>query len=640
VADIHCDIYAELAAMADNRSPPPKSPIWYENLTAALASYFARDDGNMTQFSESEIQQISDLLGHVNRAWSRVPRTYIVLRISGQLHLLDTFINLGFSDHWFPVSTEGSLPECLSYTARADFMKAQSTILTNALDLEKGKEGKHQNFAKGQPLPFESRVNLGFGAFGQVDKVVSLVSHKEYARKRIRRRGIFEQAQMSVKSYINELEVLKRVRHPHIIELVGSYTDSTFLGLIMSPVADCNLSEFLPIVPTSPDKISLLRSFFGCLANAIAYLHGSEIRHKDIKPSNILIKGDNVLVADFGLSRDSTDATRSTTEGITALSPRYCAPEVADYEPRNSSADIWSLGCVFLEMATIPKGETIDAMKTVFNTNGSHGQHFRNNPNATFQWILMLRATGLQSDNEPLNWISRMLQLDRYARPSAAALFEIITKSCSGSDLNAKFSGMCCTEEGGSPEDYSSFENAAMDFQTLDIKVAKASNEITRPQPQQVLSDKPNDYREGFRMPYKHPSNPRIFCDQCDDLSEGFLGDSALHRHHDRAHTAVRMAWVTTECRDPSAPVPEVPLANCKSCRGNKLYHADYNAAAHLWRAHFNPRKRGNAWADKRKQTQIAKQGGGDYPAMGALRKWMTQVEIRGESRLTMGTHH
>ncbi|KAH0548623.1 hypothetical protein GP486_007833 [Trichoglossum hirsutum] len=627
VTGIHCDIiYAELTAMSDNISPLPTSTISYEDISAALDGYFARGDGDMTPFSESEIQQISDLLSRVNRSWSLVPRTYIVLRISGRLHHLDTFINLGYTDYLFPVSREESLPRRLSYNARADFMKAQPTILTNAPDLEKGKEGKHQNFAGDQPLPFESRANLGVGSFGQVDKVVSVVSRKEYARRRIHRREIFEQAQMSMESYINELEVLKRIQHPHIVELVGSYTDPTFLGLIMSPVADCNLSEFFILIPTSLERTLLLRSFFGCLANALAHLHGLEIQHKDIRPSNILIEGDNVLVADFGLSCDSTDATRSMTEGITALSQRYCAPEVADYEPRSSSADIWSLGCVFLEMTTILKGITIDASKTVFNTYGSYGQHFRNNPNAAFQWIFMLRAIGLQSDNEPFDWISRMLQLDRYARPSAASLFEIITKSCSGSDLNARFSGMCCAEEGGgSPEDDSSFENAVLELQTLDIEAAEASNEITRPRRHQVLSDKPNDYRKGSQKPYLRPIFSRIFCDTCDDYPGGFRGDFELRRHHDRAHAErQRATWVTTRCLDPSVPIPEIPLESCRKCRDRKQYRDYYLATSHLRRAHFNPKlkREGNVRAEDK-----ARRHDSDYPPLEVLCRWMIAVK-------------
>jgi serine/threonine protein kinase len=61
-------------------------------------------------------------------------------------------------------------------------------------------------------------AKLGSGAHGQVDKVMSTVSHREYARKQFRRqRGTSKDA---IKSFLIELQVLKRVHHHHCIELV------------------------------------------------------------------------------------------------------------------------------------------------------------------------------------------------------------------------------------------------------------------------------------------------------------------------------------------------------------------------------------------------------------------------------------
>ncbi|KAH0534003.1 hypothetical protein FGG08_007388 [Glutinoglossum americanum] len=128
-------------------------------------------------------------------------------------------------------------------------------------DLEKGRADRRAAFAHGEPMPFESRATLGPGGFGQSDKIFSVMSHKEYARKRVRRKAIFEEAQMSAESYANKLEVLKRLRHLHTVGLVGSYTGPNFLGLIMSPVADYNLSEYFSIVPESLDKTRLLLTF-------------------------------------------------------------------------------------------------------------------------------------------------------------------------------------------------------------------------------------------------------------------------------------------------------------------------------------------------------------------------------------------
>ncbi|KAI9805620.1 MAG: hypothetical protein M1833_005112 [Piccolia ochrophora] len=412
----------------------------------ALAGFFAPHERTeeapfSAQYADTDIQRISELLGHIKESWSRVPRTYIVLRTIGQLHVLEDFIDLGFTDHWFPVSSR-SLPNILSPTVRANFVQAQNSILTKSIELEKGDGGQHRNFSREEPLPFRTVAVLGSGGYGKVDKVLSTISFREYARKLIKRRAFFRKAQGEMEAFTAELSVLKRLKHRHMVEFVGSYTSPSYLGLIMTPVADSNLTEYLGHGLLTADQKSLMRGFFGCLVTALAYLHDSKIRHKDIKPENILVKGGNVLLTDFGLARDWNDGSGSTTEGLTALSPRYCSPEVASYEPRNASADIWSLGCVFLEMVTALKGYRIDTMRRYLEEHGSHGAFIRTNVEATEQWVDTLRQAGSILDSRPLEWTQRMLNHDRLVRPTAMQLVQTVAHSTSAFDM--PFCGLCC----------------------------------------------------------------------------------------------------------------------------------------------------------------------------------------------------
>lgn len=81
------------------------------------------------------------------------------------------------------------------------------------------------------------------------------------------------------------------------------------------------------------------------------YLHSKRCRHKDIKPGNILLKNNQVLITDFGIANDWTDADHDMTAGNpVAFTNAYAAPEVARARPRNMSADVWSMGCVFLDI--------------------------------------------------------------------------------------------------------------------------------------------------------------------------------------------------------------------------------------------------------------------------------------------------
>lgn len=199
-----------------------------------------------TKYSDASLQQIANLLRVSHRErWSAVPRIYTVLRNIEQLQLIDEFIDEGFTDIWFPF-TARNLPPKLSPTLKAQFLSTQSVVFTQALDLEKG-EGRHATFAADEPLWFESRGQLGRGAFGVVDKVVSLITLQEYARKRMRRGNNFTKSKREIKEFKAELTILKTVSHQHCVKLVGSYTDPLYLGLIMDPVADCTHSFIFSI---------------------------------------------------------------------------------------------------------------------------------------------------------------------------------------------------------------------------------------------------------------------------------------------------------------------------------------------------------------------------------------------------------
>jgi serine/threonine protein kinase len=459
-----------------------------ERASRSLAAYFPAQDEAATHedqshYSDSDVMEISNLLKQTRGTWSRVPRLYIVLRIIGQLHRLDDFIDLGFTDYWFPLKSK-SLPDFLGPTDKANFVHAQSLVLTQASDLENGEIGRHRNFDSKESIPFESRGDLGHGAFGGVDKVVSLVSRKIYARKLIYRRALFPfpRAAQTMAAYVSELEILKRLKHRHAVELVGSYTDQSTLGLIMTPVADCNLAEYI-MLAGSPDAVnrkSHLRNFFGCLTTALEYLHDSKIRHKDIKPQNILIKRHNVLLTDFGLARDLVDASGGTTEGATPLTPKYCAPEVGNYEPRNYSSDIWSLGCVFLEMVTIIKGESLAAQNTFFENNGTKKTYFRLNVEAIKRWTTKLEMQGLFSDNVPIDWISRMLSENRNDRPTAQALLRDILNYRPTRDSVSSFCGTCCKTSDEAMEDVEYDEQSLFvsDEQSLFVSQTASSTAV------------------------------------------------------------------------------------------------------------------------------------------------------------------
>jgi serine/threonine protein kinase len=174
----------------------------------------------------------------------------------------------------------------------------------------------------------------------------------ELARKTIRCTRRFTKEMV-----VTEVQHLQELQHRHIVRLVGTYTFKKNLAILLYPAARWNLDEFLDkYIHNPPDtqrKLSPWR-FFGCLANAMAFIYKSNVKHMDIKPGNILVRENGgaicVYIADFGIARAYRSAEESNTDTPTPFTRTYAAPEVKSQDRRGYSADIFSLGCVFLEI--------------------------------------------------------------------------------------------------------------------------------------------------------------------------------------------------------------------------------------------------------------------------------------------------
>lgn len=123
----------------------------------------------------------------------------------------------------------------------------------------------------------------------------------------------------------------------------------------MKPVATLDLKQYLKTCKgnLSGGERIRFRTYYGCLATAIAYLHENDIRHKDIKPNNILLKNNDIYITDFGTAIEFDEGQSITKGTVKTRTPAYQSPEVARGAKRGRSSDIWSLGVTFLEMTTI-----------------------------------------------------------------------------------------------------------------------------------------------------------------------------------------------------------------------------------------------------------------------------------------------
>ena len=305
----------------------------------------------------------------------------------------------------------------------------------------------------------------------KVDKVISKTSGKIFARKRIAKSKVFGGDKGAQKVFENEIRTLSKVsQHDHLIKVMGTYSDKKYIAMLLDPVANGNLKQFMTEhTAITAEMRQWFKGYFGCLAHTLQFLHEPPIKiiHKDIKPENVLLKDGHLILTDFGTAFDWSKTGQSMTRSnhLDNRTPRYQSPEVYRSGEFHRSSDIWSLGVLFLEMTTFIRGKTIDEMDRYLKTHGQQESHIHVNLEATMKWFEILRDTGTGSvlDNEPLVWIQQMLNREHTNRPSASVVYNQILAFQDG-----EFCGLCCKDEEAESESENSFvSETEMETQTV-----------------------------------------------------------------------------------------------------------------------------------------------------------------------------
>ncbi|XP_057996208.1 LEAF RUST 10 DISEASE-RESISTANCE LOCUS RECEPTOR-LIKE PROTEIN KINASE-like 1.1 [Hevea brasiliensis] len=194
---------------------------------------------------------------------------------------------------------------------------------------------------------FASENELGDGGFGTVHYGM-LRDGREVAVKRLRERNYHK-----VQQFLNEIEILTRMRHKNLVSLYGCTSRrSRELLLVYEYIPNGTVADHLhgDQASSSPLTWPIRMRIAIETADALAYLHASDVIHRDVKTNNILL--DNyfsVKVADFGLSRlFPNDVTHVST--APQGTPGYLDPEYFQCYQLTDKSDVYSFGVVLVEL--------------------------------------------------------------------------------------------------------------------------------------------------------------------------------------------------------------------------------------------------------------------------------------------------
>jgi len=265
---------------------------------------------------------------------------------------------------------------------------------------------------------------LGDGTYGSVMKAKNNATGETVAIKKMKQKYYSWEECMKLR----EINSLRKLIHPNIVKLKEVIRESDELHLVFE-FMECNLYEFMKGRVRPPPE-SMLRNIMFQTMQAVCHVHKHNYFHRDLKPENLLMIGETVKLADFGLAREIRARPPFTDYVATRW---YRSPEVLlRSSVYNSPLDIWACGCIMAELYTLrplcPGTSESDQLFKICSVLGTPSQAqwpegFKLAALIGFRFPQMV-ATRLETlvptaNSDGLSLMASMLQWDPNKRPSA-----------------------------------------------------------------------------------------------------------------------------------------------------------------------------------------------------------------------------
>lgn len=233
-----------------------------------------------------------------------------------------------------------------------------------------------------------------------------------------------------------EVDLLKTLRHMHIVGFLGTTLQENVVSIFMEYVPGGSIASIIHRFGPLPEKVLAL--YTQQIVEGVAYLHENRVIHRDLKGNNVMLMPTGVVkLIDFGCARRISCLSHSSSTGELIRSvhgtPFWMAPEVINETGHGRKSDIWSIGCTVFEMATgRPPLAHMDKMAALFYIGARRG--------------LMPTLPDAFSENAR-NFVQACLTSDQRDRPSAQELLQhpFFPQKCkaTSSSKNGTTHGLC-----------------------------------------------------------------------------------------------------------------------------------------------------------------------------------------------------
>ncbi|HYN43648.1 MAG TPA: protein kinase, partial [Thermoanaerobaculia bacterium] len=188
---------------------------------------------------------------------------------------------------------------------------------------------------------------IGAGGMAEVWEAFDEGLHRSVAVKVVRDE-IAGEAEFRER-FIREARLAAGLEHPRILPIYDFGTETGVTYLVMPLLPGGSLKERISGPMPADEAVEALAA----IAAALDHAHGRGVLHRDVKPSNVLVDASgSLLLADFGLAKNTAVSSELTVAGMVVGTPAYMAPEQAIGRPVDARADQYALGIMAFELLT------------------------------------------------------------------------------------------------------------------------------------------------------------------------------------------------------------------------------------------------------------------------------------------------